>query len=241
MLTFVAGLAVKPSQASQTPVVSLNPAKLTLANAYIGQTIQVNITISNVPDLWGWALQNVDFNPQVLNVTNVQEGPFLKSKDATFFLWASNSTLAFSKGDIPEINCALAADTTVSGSGVLATITFQVISAGTSSITIGEVALMSDIASTQMDENNEISCTWTNGTVTVPAVSLSTPSPSPTSPNQNSPPPSSNSGATAPSSPPLGNASVPDGPASNTYLYIGVIVIIVSAVLGTVLVVRRRK
>ena len=226
LIALSAAMAIKPSQAAQpTATVSVDPAKLNLTTAYVGQTIQVDINVSNVNGLWGWALQNVNFNPKVLNVTNVQEGPFLKSKDSTFFLWASNSTLAFSKGDIPEINCAFAEDTTVSGGGVLATVTFRVLSAGSSPITIGEAALMSDIPSSSMNENNEISCTWTNGAVTVATISSSTAPPGVISST-----PSPNSGATAPQT----------SSSSNTNLYIAVIVAVVCAVLVGIFV-RRRK
>jgi hypothetical protein len=252
LLAFASGVAIKPSHAAQeTAVVGINPANLNLTTAYVGETIQLNVNISNVQGLWGWAIQNVNFNPKVLNITNVQEGPFLNSKDSTFFLWSFNSTLAFSKGDIPEINCAFAEDQTVSGSGGLATITFTVIAAGTSPITMGEVALMSDLPSSSQDENNEISCTWTNSTVTVNALTSTTPAP-----GLKSPTPSPNSGASAPGTPTpqqtftSGNppTSSPDGANnsvgsnnSNTYLYLGIVVAAVVAVLATVVFVRRRK
>ena len=244
LIALSAAMAIKPSQATQaTATVSVNPAKLNLTTAYVGQTIQIDINVSNVQGLWGWALQNVNFNPKVLNVTNVQEGPFLKSKDSTFFLWTSNSTLAFSEGDIPEINCAFAEDTTASGSGVLATITFRVLAAGSSPIIIGAAALMSDIPSSSMDENNEISCTWANGTVTVSAVNLSTPTPDLSSPTPalSSPTPSSSYGATALSSAPDAPAGATTSNASSIYLYTGVIVVAVVVVLCLVVVVRRHK
>jgi hypothetical protein len=247
LIALSSAMAIKPSQAAQaTATVSVHPAKINLTTAYVGQTIQIDINISNVQGLWGWALQNVNFNPKVLNVTNVQEGPFLKSKDSTFFLWTSNSTIAFSEGDIPEINCAFAEDNTVSGGGVLATITFRVLSAGSSPITIGAAALMSDIPSISMDENNEISCTWTNGTVTVATISSST-----APPDVISPTPSPNSGATGPqtsafnSSPPAstpdaGNALSASNNPSNMYLYIVIIAVVAGAILAGIFV-RRRK
>jgi hypothetical protein len=242
LLALTIGIAVKPSRATpETAVVSVDPAKLNLTTAYVGQTIQLNVSITNVQGLWGWALQNVNFDPKVLKVTNVQEGPFLKSQSQTFFLWASNSTLAFSEGDIPEINCAFGEDTTVNGTGVLATLSFKVVAAGTSPISIGAAALMSDIASNQLDENNEISCTWTNGTVTVTTVSSATPTP-----GLNSPTPTSSFVASAPSTPPT---LTPDGhivgigasDASNMYIYIGIIVVVASAASVAIVVVRRRR
>ena len=245
-LALAAAIAIKPSQAAQkTPTVSVNPAQLNLTTASIGQIIQINLNVSNVQGLWGWAIQNLDFNPAVLNVTNVQEGPFLKNKDTTFFLWASNSTLAFSKGDIPEINCAFAEYTTVNGSGVLATISFRVLSAGTSPIKIGAAALLSDIPSDQLNQNTQINCTWTNGTVTIASIDSTTQSPGVNSPTQspNSDSANPNPQDTSSTSPDGANETVgARSPSilSNIYLITALIIVIVGVVL-TVVVFRKRK
>lgn len=234
-------VVVKPSYAQSTPTVSIDPKTLNLTNAYVGQTIQLNITVTDVQGLWGWTVQDVRFNPSVLNITNVQEGPFLKDKDSTFFLWASNSTLAFSQGDIPNINCALSSITNVSGTGVLATLTFQVLATGTSPITITQASLLSD--------SQQMSDTIVNGTVNVAAISTITPSPSSspaTSPNSSSPTPTSSQstqGTATPtdSAPDNSQATAKLDHSSSQYLYVGVAIIVVIAVIAVIISVRRRK
>ena len=174
-------VSVKPVKA-ETTTVSVDPTNLNLATAYVGQTIQVNINVTNVQNLWGWSLQNVKFNPKVLNITNVQEGTFLKNKADTFFLWTSESQLAFSEGYIPNIEDAFAENTTIDGSGVLATLTFQVISGGNSPITLNTTQLFNNHEytpdETETGVNQQIPCTTVNGNVDIGQILSGTQPPS---------------------------------------------------------------
>jgi len=173
-------VSVKPVTA-ETTTVSVDPTNLNLATAHVGQTIQVNINVTNVQNLWGWSLQNVKFNPKVLNITNVQEGSFLKNKATTFFLWTSESHLAFSEGYIPNIEDAFAENTTIDGSGVLATLTFRVISSGSSPVTFNVTRLFNNHEytpnETETGVNQQIPCTTVNGNVDISQI-LSGPPPS---------------------------------------------------------------
>jgi hypothetical protein len=132
---------VKPSSASGTAIISVDSATQQFPSVRVGDTIQVNIDVSNVQNLWAWGIDNLKFNPSILNLTQVSEGPFLKQAGSTLFLWSSQSTIAFSKGDIPEISCVLLEQSSTSGSGVITTLTFQVISNGTSQITSNQTTL----------------------------------------------------------------------------------------------------
>jgi hypothetical protein len=98
--------------------------------------------VSNVQNLWSWDIANLRFNPNFLNLTQVSEGPFLKAAGSTLFIWTSTSTNAISKGDIPDISDTLLEYTITSGNGVIATLTFRVISLGTSQIVFNQTTLL---------------------------------------------------------------------------------------------------
>jgi hypothetical protein len=98
--------------------------------------------VSNVQNLWSWDIVNLRFNPNFLNLTQVSEGTFLKAAGSTLFIWTSTSTNAISKGDIPDISDTLLEYTSASGGGVIATLTFRVVSLGTSQIIFNQTTLL---------------------------------------------------------------------------------------------------
>jgi hypothetical protein len=92
----------------------------------VGQDFSINISISRVVDLSGWQIQ-LSWNKTILDVLNATEGPFLKSGGNNPYFAApkiyENGSLLLDcsrVGNVPGIN----------GSGVLATIRFNVISSG---------------------------------------------------------------------------------------------------------------
>jgi len=99
-------------------------------------TFEVNITITNVNDLYAWEF-GLSFNPVLLEVNSVTEGPFLKTVgdlfDGTFFKDKINNPYGY-----VSALCLLNPDSTTheyppygaDGSGVLATVEFQVVSNG---------------------------------------------------------------------------------------------------------------
>jgi hypothetical protein len=135
-------LSIKPSLASETAIISVDPATRQFLAARLGDTIHVNIDVTNVQNLWSWDIADLKFNPNFLNLTQVSEGPFLKEAGSTMFLWTSQSTIAISKGDIPDISCTLLEYASANGSGVIVTLTFQVISIGTSQIIFNQTTLL---------------------------------------------------------------------------------------------------
>ncbi|RLI44399.1 hypothetical protein DRO69_07475, partial [Candidatus Bathyarchaeota archaeon] len=52
----------------------------------IGEIFQINVTIANVIDLYGWQFQ-LTYRNDALNATSVTEGPFLKKDGASTFFW----------------------------------------------------------------------------------------------------------------------------------------------------------
>jgi hypothetical protein len=90
----------------------------------VGQDFTVNISISNVADLFGWG-SRLSWNATILAIVNETEGTFLRSHGTTFFYPTINTT------GYLILDCTLTDNLTgVSGNGVLATIQFHVKESG---------------------------------------------------------------------------------------------------------------
>jgi len=100
-----------------------------VANVNVGDTFKINVTVSNVVDLYGWQF-SLFYRGDVLNGTEITEGPFLKTHpdtDNTMFLTpvftdAYNGThgLIIASGTLSGVHGG------VSDSGTLATVSFNV-------------------------------------------------------------------------------------------------------------------
>jgi len=97
-----------------------------------GQSFSVNITVMDVTDLYAWSI-NLTFDPDVLNVENVTEGPFLKQVHNTLPLPPNiNNAAGFVfAGAIFMIPLP---ENGATGSGVLATIVFTVKGSGVTNL-----------------------------------------------------------------------------------------------------------
>jgi len=115
---------------SSNPQVSVYPATLV---AVLGNTFTVNITVSNVTNLYGWEFW-MSFNPTILTTVNVTEGPFLKLAGNTFWATPSinNTAGTMAAGEmlwpIPSQGAT--------GSGTIATVTFYAQSEGATSLNL---------------------------------------------------------------------------------------------------------
>lgn len=158
-----------PATITEAPVLSIDPSTLQLPSSSIGQDIEINITIANVQNLWGYSIQNLHFNSSVLNLTKVQEGPLLKSAAQTLFLWSIEDTADLKQGIIGEIDNDILQFTGVNGSGVLATLTFQVISAGASPIGFGQTTLLDPVTIVTGVHQKIVGTTTVDGEVVVQA------------------------------------------------------------------------
>ena len=138
-IAFTSATLINPSHASTTATLSVDSSTQQFPSAAIGDTIQVNLTVNNIQDLWAFDIGDLTFNPAVLNITSVSEGPFLtQTGSETLFLWTSNNPVQFSEGCIPDITDTLMATKGVSGTGVIATMSFTVLKGGTSEINFNE-------------------------------------------------------------------------------------------------------
>jgi PKD repeat protein len=121
----------------------------------IGDTITLNIRVSDVTGLWSWQT-GMTFDPTVLQLvpTNAPgntmppgmqyyafaEGDFLAQGGNTWWL---PGTFDNNAGVIAAYGCTLLGGTPVSGSGVLATVTFKVVGEGSFNIHLTNVFLLS--------------------------------------------------------------------------------------------------
>lgn len=119
---------------------SLNVVLPSLEDPLIpGSTFNVNITISNVNNLYSWDLC-LSWNPTVLNYTDIQEGLFLKQNGTQPTVFNVTYPLA---GTVC-VNCTLSAQPIVaaSGNGTLATIVFSVQSPGDTVLDLQNTTLL---------------------------------------------------------------------------------------------------
>lgn len=108
------------------------------AMAKIYQEFSVNISISNVTDLYGWEFK-FKWDATLLEATNITEGNFLKGQGDTLFVININNTEGYVRaactliGSIPGAN----------GSGTLATIKFYVETLGECVLDLYDTKLVS--------------------------------------------------------------------------------------------------
>jgi hypothetical protein len=120
------------------PVIRLEPHNNA---AGVGETFTVNITVTDITEeesLYGWECSKITFNPSIINVVNVTEGPFLKDTGySTFFSKKIDNTTGTVKalGVISELPFP---PTGASGSGTLATIIFKAVGQGATGLVFGE-------------------------------------------------------------------------------------------------------
>lgn len=150
---------------AQALSVSLVPSSSTVL---LGSSFTVDIRISDVTDLFGWDI-DIEFDPITKVIaTGVTEGPFLGS--GTTFVPGSidNGT-----GTVKDMANALSGVGGVTGSGVLATISFDAIDVGFANFSLSRVLLVdSNVDSIVIDNQTD----WFGGRVEI----IRQPDPNPT-------------------------------------------------------------
>jgi len=117
---------VSPEAWASSTSVSVHP---TTSNVDAGETFKVNVTITEVTNLTGWEFKLFYLN-QIVNCTRVTEGPFLKQAGSTFKIFDITDDYNATHGRILAGCTLLGQDVSASGSGTLATITFEAITGG---------------------------------------------------------------------------------------------------------------
>jgi len=149
--------AIKTANAQAT-VLSLQPGTISGPPPDLGDTFTVTLEIADVTNLWGWATK-ISWTPAVLEMVGTPaEGPFLKP--GTLFAAAPPDNV---NGNVPDMSCGRTTATGVSGSGVLASMTFRVKGYGSTTISLSNTQLL-DPAS----PHNQITHTPANSNFNLP-------------------------------------------------------------------------
>ena len=113
--------------AEKEGVLYLEPANLTITPS---QDFTVELKVTSITNLKGYSV-TLSYNPTLLSLQEVTEGPFFSSKGKTFFYKKVDDT----KGTI-LIDCAiLGPEVSVSGEGTLATLSFTSLKSGSTNLT----------------------------------------------------------------------------------------------------------
>jgi hypothetical protein len=148
LLTALFPLSVLTSPSTATPTTSLSVKPQVLTGLEIGVSFTINITVTNVTDLYGWQF-SLYYNPSILNATGKSEGPFLKQDGASTFYYIVDFTDNYNAthGKITLTSTRLQpAEKGVNGTGTLATITFKTLAYGNSPL---------DLADTKLSDSTE--------------------------------------------------------------------------------------
>lgn len=179
LLLFVAviGILVYFYLRPQQPMLSVEK---TYEVSEVGQTILVNVSVSNVKTLAQWSL-NLTWDPEIVRLTTggpdftipamggppvgLFEGPFLKSAGSTLFILNSADN---EKGEtVMGAVAATASELGATGSGVILVMNFTVIKVGTTTIEMSPPFPSITNQSVLMDiQGNVIDHAETNGLIT---------------------------------------------------------------------------
>ena len=134
-LTCAAALVLGSVLAAQAgPVLRLIPA---LSNVTVGNVFTLDIEISGVTGLFGWEM-DLDFSPLgLVSASPATEGSFLGG-GTTF----GGGTVDNSAGTITTMFNALSGIAGADGSGILASISFSALNAGTAAFSLSSVQLL---------------------------------------------------------------------------------------------------
>ena len=99
----------------------------------VGDTFTARVNAEKVTDLAGWQF-NLTFNPDVLEVVEVNEGDFLKTDGGTTFF--QQGTIDNVGGEIAGLNSALISKDGVTGTGTLLSVVFSAKAEGNSQMAL---------------------------------------------------------------------------------------------------------
>ena len=109
------------------------------ANTTVGSTVNIPVDILGVADLYAFQF-DLSYDPSVLEGTLITEGDFLPSGGPTFFIPGTIDNVA---GAITfNADTLIGSTSGVSGTGTSLVVQFQLISPGTSPLTLSNVILL---------------------------------------------------------------------------------------------------
>jgi hypothetical protein len=130
---------------AQETGLSVDPSSIT--GLEIGEILSINITVSDVIDLYAWEFK-LFYRNDILDATDMVEGPFLLThvdpSASTMFGSAPDTTETYNAthGLVHLYNTFVEVEEGVSGSGTLATVTFEVKGEGDCPLSFGETKLV---------------------------------------------------------------------------------------------------
>ena len=130
------------------------------ASVSAGQTFDVPVSVSQVSDLFAFQF-DLSFDPTILELQSISEGSFVPSAGATFFLPGTIDNTAGTATFTAD--SLVGAVPGASGNGELAAFSFKALAAGTSALTLSNVALLDSAL-------NDIRSSTNDGQVLVSAV-----------------------------------------------------------------------
>jgi hypothetical protein len=164
LLLVITILFLLPTVLAQT--ISVIPSSQTLT---LGDTITIEIQASGVTDLYGMQF-DLSFDETKLQYISITEGQFLQSGASTFEVGPTSTSNGLI--DNYAITRLSPATTGVDGSGVLATIEFQALAIGTSSLTLSDT-LFSDSSFTSISHTTQPGSVTINPSCTPTGISES--------------------------------------------------------------------
>jgi len=133
---FIYGVIVTVGNSPTTTIYVDPPTSM----ASVSQIFTIDISISNVVDLYGWRFK-LRWNSSILDAVHITEGNFLKRGGITFFTSKINNTEGYILAD-----CTLLGNVSgVGGNGTLATINFFVEERGESILDLYDTTLVSSL------------------------------------------------------------------------------------------------
>jgi len=134
VLTITLAYVIITRRSTSPTMLYVNPQ---IIQGTIGQEFTINISISNVPDLYGWSFK-LRWNTTILEAVKVTESTFLRNGGDTFFVPRINNSAGYA-----TVDCTLLGNIPgVSGNDILATIQFRVKEGGTSDLILYDTMLI---------------------------------------------------------------------------------------------------
>jgi len=125
---------------AQTTTMSVNPQTIIDPTLTPGKSFQVKIDVTNVTGLYGWEFK-LYYLKAIINATAVQFGPFLETGGTTFTIDKSNKDFNATHGLVWLADSLLAAPKGVNGSGTIASVTFNVVSLGSTKLDLEDTKM----------------------------------------------------------------------------------------------------
>ena len=97
-------------------------------------TFKINLQVTGINELKGYSVI-LSYDPALLEVTKIEEGPFLSNEANTFFYQKADDE----KGTLQIDSALLGPGLTVSGEGMLATLSCKVLKTGSAALTFQQV------------------------------------------------------------------------------------------------------